>query len=117
MIIANLAGLALIGLIIWWFWLYQPAAHSVSGNAIQVIVADGVYTPARLQLPAHTPVSVQFLRKDKSPCAAMVQFPDLQINEELTVDEPVTIQLPALEKGEYPFTCQMQMYRGTLVVG
>jgi plastocyanin domain-containing protein len=25
MMIINLLGLALIGLIIWWFWLYKPA--------------------------------------------------------------------------------------------
>lgn len=117
MLIVNILGLLLIGLIVWWFWLYKPAATTLIGNAFNVIVENGVYTPARLQVPANTPVSVQFLRKDKAPCAAMVQFPDLEISEELTVDEQVTVELPALAKGEYPFTCQMQMYRGTLVVG
>ncbi|WP_290487919.1 cupredoxin domain-containing protein [Idiomarina sp. UBA3162] len=27
------------------------------------------------------------------------------------------IQIPALEPGEYDFHCQMQMYRGKIVVG
>lgn len=116
MLIVNIFGVLLIGLIVWWFWLYKPAAVTGAGNTFNVIVENGVYTPARLQLPANTAVAVQFLRKDKSPCAAMVQFPDLEISEELTVDKQVRVELPPLAKGEYPFTCQMQMYRGTLVV-
>ncbi len=116
MIMVNLSGLLLIGFIVWWFWLYRPSATTMSGTAIRVVVANGVYTPARLLLPANTPFKVEFLRKDKSPCAEMVQFPDLEIHKELAVDKPVTVQLPALEKGEYAFTCQMQMYRGTLVI-
>ena len=116
MLVVNVVGVLLIGLIVWWFWLYKPAAAIVTGNGIQVIVENGVYTPARLQLPANTPVSVQFLRKDKSPCAAMVLFPALETSAELTVDKLVKVELPAMAKGEYAFTCQMQMYRGTLLV-
>lgn len=116
MLLINLSGILLIALIVWWFWLYKPAAATATGNSVQVLVENGVYTPARLQLPANTPVTLQFLRKDKSPCAAMVQFPDLGISEELTVDRTVKVELPAMAKGEYPFTCQMQMYRGTVVV-
>lgn len=116
MLLVNIAGIVLIALIVWWFWLYKPAAAASAGGDIRIIVENGVYTPARIQLPADTPVSMQFLRKDKSPCAAMVQFPDLDISEELAVDKLVKVDLPALAKGEYPFTCQMQMYRGTLVV-
>ena len=116
MIVVNLLGLLLIAFIIWWFWLYKPAAPTAAGGDTRIIVEDGVYTPARLRLPAQTPTTLHFLRKDKSPCAATVQFPDLEISEDLAVDEVVNVPLPALEKGEYPFTCQMQMYRGVVVV-
>jgi plastocyanin domain-containing protein len=116
MLIINVIGVLLIALIAWWFWLYKPAGTHAQGGDTKIVVENGVYTPARLHVPANTPTSLQFLRKDQSPCAAMVQFPDLEVSEELAVDKVVQVPLPALAKGEYPFTCQMQMYRGVLVV-
>jgi plastocyanin domain-containing protein len=56
------------------------------------------------------------LRIDESPCSAVVVFADLDISEDLPIGETKEITLPALPPGEYPFTCQMQMYRGELVV-
>lgn len=116
MIIINILGVALIGLIVWWFWLYKPAEVSAKEGPLTVNVEDGVYQPARIKLPAGQPAKLEFLRKDASPCAAMVVFDELEISEELPLNKPTTIALPALEPGEYAFTCQMQMYRGTVVV-
>ncbi|WP_370463935.1 cupredoxin domain-containing protein [Microbulbifer sp. ALW1] len=33
------------------------------------------------------------------------------------VDQITEVTIPAADAGEYPFHCQMQMYRGTLIVG
>lgn len=112
----NLAGLLAIALIVWWFWLSTPRAQRRSGGVIDVIVADGVYSPARIEVPAGQPVSLRFLRKDPSPCAEQVIFDDLQLSRELPLDTPVELKLNVPAPGEYPFTCQMKMYRGTLVV-
>lgn len=116
MLIANIVGVLLIALIVWWFWLYKPADANAQGGDAKIVVENGVYSPARLRVPANTPATLQFLRKDKSPCAAMVQFQGLDVSEELAVDKVVKVSLPPLARGEYPFTCQMQMYRGVLVV-
>jgi plastocyanin domain-containing protein len=115
MLVLNLLGLGLIALIVWWFWLYKPPVTTGAGNT-EIVVENGVYSPARLQLTAEQPAVLHFLRKDKSPCAEMVVFPDLDISVELAVDKTIDVKLPPLSKGEYAFTCQMQMYRGTLVV-
>jgi len=117
----NFAGLALIGLIVWWFWLYRPAALLANplptdSEKRTILVEGGVYLPARIQLPAGQPVTLQFLRKDPSPCAEMVLFDGLNLSQELPVNQVVDIVLPALAPGRYPFTCQMQMYRGELEV-
>ena len=116
MLFMNLSGLALIALIVWWFWLYKPAAAVTAAGKTAIVVENGVYSPARIQLTADQSSVLHFLRKDKSPCAEMVVFPDLDISAELAVDKTVDVKLPPLAKGEYAFTCQMQMYRGTLVV-
>lgn len=116
MILINTIGFALILLIIWWFWLYRPREDSAQDDALVVIVEHGSYSPAQLKLPAGQAIALTFLRKDASPCAEFVVIPALDISQALPVNKAVTIKLPALQVGQYPFHCQMQMYRGELHV-
>lgn len=117
MMIINLLGLVLIGLIIWWFWLYKPAkAIDSRSENITIIVNNGVYQPSRIKVEAGKKTSLQFLRKDGSPCAATVLFPEFEISEELPLDVSRNIDLPSMSPGEYLFHCPMKMYTGTLVV-
>ena len=112
----NLLGLGLIVAIIWWFWLSRPASVQRHGDSIDILVDDGVYTPSRIETPTNQPITLRFLRKDPSPCAEQVIFADFDLSVELPVDEYRELTLTPQEKGEYDFTCQMQMYRGTLIV-
>ncbi len=113
--LANLVGVAVIGFIVWWFWLSTPKAQTVAGGLpVDILVDAGVYTPARIEVAAGKPVTLRFLRKDPSPCAEQVRFDDLGISAELPIGKPYTVTLtPAA--GEHEFTCQMRMYRGMLV--
>ncbi|QYK12926.1 cupredoxin domain-containing protein [Shewanella rhizosphaerae] len=115
MLFINLFCLALIGFIVWWFWLYSPEAP-VSQEGIEIVVKDGVYTPSRIKIPSGQATSLTFLRQDKSGCSATLQLPALEISEELALDKPTVIKIPAMTPGEYAFHCQMQMYKGVLVV-
>lgn len=114
--LVNLAGLALIGLIVWWFWLSQPKTQRATSDVIDIVVDAGVYTPARIEMQAGQSLRLRFLRKDPSPCAEKVLFDDLGIAADLPVGKPVELTVTPKAAGEYAFTCQMQMYRGTLVV-
>ncbi len=116
MMLINLLGVLLIGLIIWWFWLFKEKELTMTDGEIQIVVKDGVYEPARIKIPKDQPVTLQFLRKDASPCAGTLLFPDLELSTELPVNSFSAIVLPGLKKGEYPFHCQMQMYKGCLIV-
>lgn len=113
MLIVNLAGLALIALIVWWFW-WPRQGEAVA--ATEILVEDGVYTPSRIAIEAGQPTTLVFLRRDPTACAEQVVFPDLNVAQHLVVDRRIPVELPALEPGEYEFTCQMAMYRGQLVV-
>lgn len=111
----NIVGLIVIGLIVWWFWLSKPRAQRATRRVIDVVVDGGVYSPARIEVAAGRPVTLRFLRKDPSPCAEKVLFDALGVAADLPLGEPVFVFLPPPAPGEYGFTCQMQMYRGTLV--
>ena len=114
--LVNVAGLAFIALIVWWFWLSRPAARRADAEPVTVVVEDGVYSPARIEVPRGQPVVLRFLRKDPSPCAAKVIFADLDVSAELPIGEERELRLEPPQAGEYEFTCEMHMYRGSLLV-
>jgi len=118
MLLVDVLALAAIGFIVWWFWLYKPrAVHGANAaGPVEIIVADGVYSPARIEQPQGQALVLRFLRRDPNPCAEQVQFADLGINVELPLNRPVDVTVPAQRPGEYDFSCQMQMYRGRLII-
>ena len=112
----NLGGAALIAGIVWWFWFSKPRAVQAQSSVIEIRVADGVYMPSRIVARAGSPITVRFLREDPSPCAEKVIFEELGVTADLPIEQPREVTITPPEEGEYTFTCQMQMYRGTLVV-
>jgi len=56
------------------------------------------------------------MRREGNPCASHVIFADLNRSVELPVGEFADILLTIEKPGEYSFTCQMGMYRGTLII-
>ena len=111
----NLAGVLIIVLVIWWFWLSEPKAQRVLKNVIDILVEGGTYTPPRIEVEVGKEITLRFLRKDASPCAEKVVFEQLGISADLPINIPTEIVVTPAEPGEYSFTCQMQMYRGSMV--
>ena len=118
-LLINLFGLAAIVLTVWWFWLApkRNKKEVVSADErLEILVKDGVYEPDRIRISAGKKTVLHFRRDDASPCAEWVLFPDLEVSSQLAVDQTTDVTIPAADAGQYPFHCQMQMYRGTLVV-
>ncbi|WP_078083821.1 cupredoxin domain-containing protein [Microbulbifer mangrovi] len=118
-LLVNIIGLLLIAAIVWWFWLAAKGNKQQSVSAdekLEILVNDGVYEPDRIRVSAGEETVLHFRREDASPCAEWVLFPDLEVSAQLALDQITEVTIPAADAGEYPFHCQMQMYRGTLVV-
>lgn len=111
----NLAGIVIIAFIVWWFWLSRPTAQRASSNVVDILVENGTYTPARIEVEAGKKVTLRFMRKDAGPCAEKVIFEQFDVNTDLAINEVTEIEVTPNEPGEYVFTCQMQMYKGSLV--
>ena len=112
----NIAGVALIGVIVWWFWLYKSASVAMQEGVIKVVVKDGVYHPSKIKIPANKDATITFERKDASSCAETLVIPDLEINATLPLNKKINVNIPASPPGRFAFHCQMKMYVGELII-
>lgn len=91
-------------------------ATTVEGTVQKIAVdtSQGSFNPNVIKAKAGVPIEIDFSQAPGG-CLSGVNFPDFNINEDLTSGGK-TVKLPALEKGEYSFYCQMQMASAKIVV-
>ena len=117
MIWINLTGVFLIVVVVWWFWLWKPKSTAkIDHGVVKIIVNNGVYDPAVIEAKVGSTLTLQFFRKDKTPCSSTVLFDDFGISAELAINQKTDVVLELKKSGEFEFTCQMGMYRGRLIV-
>lgn len=115
--LVNILGIALMVGIVWWFWLWRPKSIAEVSNSLQaVIVENGSYQPANLVVPVGRKTTLRFRRMDPSPCASTVVFAEWGISADLPLEKEVQVSIEPQSTGVFPFTCQMQMYRGKVHV-
>ncbi len=79
---------------------------------LYVDVSGGSFDPNVIYVKAGVPIELTF--SEGSGCMAEVMFKDFGVYESLT-SGGAAIELPALEVGEYGFSCGMEMVFGTLI--
>lgn len=113
-------GLALVVAIAWFFWGPKQggarAALASSGYQEATILVKGGYTPDAVVVQRGKPVRLTFRREETGSCSEMVVFGDFGKSAKLPQGESVPVELMPNEPGEYEFSCQMGMLRGTLIV-
>lgn len=103
-----------------------PTANGITGDEsagsakvegatqrISVDLSKGYYDPNVIKLKAGAPAEITF--GQSSGCTAQVLSKDLGFFEDLSTGAK-TVKLPALEAGEYAFSCGMEMVFGKIVV-
>ena len=108
----NLLGLALIALIVWYFWLYKREGvqvAEVAGVQEVKITVKGGYTPDVIVVKKDKPVRLHFNRQESAMCSEMVVFDKINQSAKLPEGETVSIEFTPTESGEIPFQCQMGM--------
>ena len=117
--LVNLGALAVIGWIVWYFWLSEKEAVQAavgSGGVQEVYIrVKGGYDPDLVVVEAGRPVQLHFNRQETASCSEVVVFPDFGVSRQLPHGKTVTIDLGTPDAGEYGFACQMGMLRGRLV--
>lgn len=88
------------------------ATASSDGRQVIEVSSQGVFQSAGTA-KAGQPIRLEF--GPGGGCTAAVKFDQFGIFEDLT-DGGGTVDLPALDPGQYPLICQSDMVMGTLVV-
>ncbi len=118
-ILVTVAGLSVIGWIVWYFWLWKgetvSAAVSAHGRQTVDVTVKGGYQPAAIQVQAGQPVQLNFTRREASTCGEEVIFPGFGKRAHLPENQTVSLEVVPDKPWEYEFTCGMNMYRGKLV--
>ena len=117
-VIIVVVAVLLSAALVWFFFAPRRAAQSVEDHGVQTarIMVKGGYEPAVVQVPAGSPIRLDFDRQESGECSSHVVFPDLGIDRALPAFATTQLTLPALAPGTYPFACGMNMLHGELRV-
>ena len=113
-ILTLILGLAGIGFVYWFFLMKKEEAVEALGE-IDIIV-EGGYTPSVVSIQQGKPTTINFLRKDPNSCLEEVVMPEFKIRKFLPMNEKVSIEITPKQKGEFAFSCGMNMYHGKIIV-
>ncbi len=90
----------------------QTTTSSEDGRQVIEVSSQGTFDPS-VTAKAGQPIRLEF--GPGGGCTAAVKFDQLGIYEDLT-DGGGTVELPALDPGQYPLICQSDMVMGVLIV-
>jgi Cu+-exporting ATPase len=112
------AGGLIAAALVWsWFAHARPSVHDRAGAwQERRIHVYGGYDPAEIHVTEGVPVRLVFRREETAACSERVVFPDLGISATLPAYRDTAIELPATQPGTHPFTCEMEMLHGSLIV-
>lgn len=118
--VVTATGILLIVAIAWFFWGPKKggsqAVDTSSGYQEALIQVKNGYSPDIIFVQRGKPVRLVFSRVEKNACSEMVVFPDFRKSAELPYGQKTAVEIVPKQTGTYPFTCQMGMYKGKIVV-
>lgn len=81
-----------------------------------VKITERGFEPVTLRLRRGAPARITFLRTTNNTCATEIVLRDFGIRKALPLNQPVVITVTPNRKGDFEFTCGMNMMRGKLIV-
>jgi plastocyanin domain-containing protein len=95
---------------------HRSAEASPEPRVVQ-IQADGKgFTPSHVEAAKGEKVTLRFVRTTDSTCAKRVVFPEIKVDKELPLDQPVDIEVPTDQQRRLSFQCGMGMYKSSVLV-
>lgn len=112
--------LILIVVVLYAAWLKfqrkQEAAEISGGNQEVTVLVKGAYDPNEITVKAGIPLRIHFNRQEDADCSRFVTFDSIGVRKDLKSFSMTDVEFTPKEKGEIPFTCDMGMYQGKIIV-
>ncbi len=106
--------------------LTLPACHEEDGSAKPVVAGpDGViavvadehgFTPASVETQKGGKLTLRFTRTSGATCADKVVFPQLGIEKDLPLKQPVDVEVPTDQARTLVFQCGMGMFKSAVLI-
>lgn len=115
-IIASLISLSGIAFTYWYFLgKKEDTVIEAKNNQVNIVV-DGGYSPETISVVNNKTTILKFLRKDPSSCLEEVVLTDFRIKKFLPLNQIVEIPITPQKKGEFNYSCGMNMFHGKIIV-
>lgn len=114
-IIVTTLGVALAFLIKWFFLDKNENAAEEGGDIVNIIVAGG-YNPSVIKIKKGKKTTLGLVRTEDNSCLEEFVLWDFKIKKYLPLGERVEISITPNKKGEFAFSCEMNMYHGKVIV-
>lgn len=118
----QIIGVVLVAVIIGLFFLWlkfqrkQESAMEQGGKQEATILVKGAYDPNVIAAKSGVPLIIHFNRQEDAACSRFVTFEGLNIRKDLKPFAVTDVEFTPAKAGEIPFTCDMGMYQGKLIV-
>ena len=85
-------------------------------QTVAISVTDDGFTPANVKVKKGQPVSLVVTRMTDETCAKAIKLPDLGVQKDLPLNQPVTIAFTPTKSGDIKYSCAMDMMGGVITV-
>ncbi len=99
----------------YWFFLMKKEKELAVKDSAEIIV-EGGYNPSVVVIPFGKKTKLTFIRRDSNSCLEEVVLGDFGVRKYLPLNEKVAVELTPEKKGEFGYSCGMNMYHGKIIV-
>lgn len=114
-ILVTLISVAGIYFIYWFFLRKENQKPAPLNDSVDVTVSGG-YDPEVISIPYGKTSKLNFFRKDPSSCLEEVVLGDFKVRKYLPLNQKITIELTPKKRGEFTYSCGMNMFHGKIRV-
>ena len=99
----------------YWFFLMKKEKEVAVSDSVDITV-EGGYNPEVISIPYGKTTKLNFIRKDANSCLEEVVLGDFKIRKYLPLNQKITIEITPQKKGEFGYSCGMNMFHGKIIV-
>lgn len=99
----------------YWFFLMK-GGREVSVTDTVDITVEGGYNPEIISIPYGKTTKLNFIRKDSNSCLEEIVLGDFKIRKYLPLNQKITVEITPEKKGEFGYSCGMNMFHGRIIV-